>query len=261
MPTIGREVTKRVLTAYGVSPICVGQVVGWNDADGILVDFPGNTRGPQIAKIARSLASERMLQTFRGRQSVLLVFDKGDHDCPIVVDTVIASNKMGRVSGTGENDVIQNNIYQTDELGSDMRSSGVKSGARSTCLAKILIAHEEELYIDFEGNAEGPLKAKTTILLRNTKDPVVVMFLSNDEPVIIGQLCNGNPSYHSGDESSEIIIKGEKVRIEASQGITLVANQSQVHIDGRGKITTVADTIVSRARGANKVQGGSVQLN
>jgi hypothetical protein len=97
--------------------------------------------------------------------------------------------------------------------------------------------------------------------LRNLKDAVLLEFLPGGEPVIVGQFFVGVPIEEAGVEGGEVVLKGRSVRIEAETEVILTAGGTQIHLDARGKAVTTADQVVSRARGANKVQGGSVQLN
>jgi hypothetical protein len=64
-----------------------------------------------------------------------------------------------------------------------------------------------------------------------------------------------------GGQGAEVVLSGSRVKIEADVELILQAGACRITLDGRGKAVTTADQIVSRARGANKVQGGSVQLN
>jgi hypothetical protein len=85
--------------------------------------------------------------------------------------------------------------------------------------------------------------------------------LPGGEPVIVGQFFAGVPIEETGAEGADLVLKGRSVRIEAEAEVILTAGETQIHLDARGKAVTTSDQIVSRARGANKVQGGCVQLN
>jgi hypothetical protein len=108
----------------------------------------------------------------------------------------------------------------------------------------------------------GPaLAAKTTTALRNLKDPVVVLRFDDGSAVIVGQVHPCVPVEPAGADGVDVVLKGSRVRIEADVELILTAGGCRVQLDARGKAVTTADQIVSRARGANKVQGGTVQLN
>jgi hypothetical protein len=116
-------------------------------------------------------------------------------------------------------------------------------------------------HVDFEGNKAGPRPARTTVPLRNLKDEVLIFVLPDGGAVIVGQLYAAVPIEAPGGADADITLKGNRVRIEAETELVLVSGSCQIHLDSRGKAITTADHVVSRARGANKVQGGSVQLN
>jgi hypothetical protein len=122
-------------------------------------------------------------------------------------------------------------------------------------LGRIVEFRDGSVYIDFEGNDHGPRIALTTVPLRNLEDAVVVLLLPNRQPVIVGQL------YSSALVDSDVLITGRTVRIEAESELILRSGTSKIHLDARGRLVTSADHVLSRARAANKVQGGSVQIN
>jgi hypothetical protein len=79
--------------------------------------------------------------------------------------------------------------------------------------------------------------------------------------VIVGQVYAALPIEPTGGEGAEVVLRGGRVRIEAEVELVLRSGACVVRLDARGKAVTTADQIVSRARGANKVQGGTVELN
>ena len=107
----------------------------------------------------------------------------------------------------------------------------------------------------------SPLAAKTAIPLRNLKDVVVLLSFADGSSIILGQLYPTVTVEPEGGAGADVLLKGNTVRIEADVELILTAGACRVELDARGKAVTTADHIVSRARGTNKVQGGSVRLN
>jgi len=106
-----------------------------------------------------------------------------------------------------------------------------------------------------------PQRARTAVSLRNLKDPVVIVDAGPDGPVIIGQVFADIPGSFEVGTGADLMLKGSRVTIEAEVELVLKAGSSTVRLESKGKASTTADQIVSTARVANKVRGGSVQLN
>lgn len=64
-------------------------VIGFLDAgstpERLLVDYPGNSRGPLPARTTLPLAAEALAIAVASRQGALLVFENGDASLPIVI--------------------------------------------------------------------------------------------------------------------------------------------------------------------------------
>ena len=54
---------------------------------------------------------------------------------------------------------------------------------------------------------------------------------------------------------------GKKVYIEAEDEIRLKCGEGLVVIDKQGKVVTRGTKVLSRAKGVNKIKGGSVSIN
>jgi hypothetical protein len=125
------------------------------------------------------------------------------------------------------------------------------------CLARIVCVQGAYLHIELPGG--GTACARTTVPLHNLKDEVLVIVLADGQHVVIGQVLSAVPVRTDGE--ADLVLRGERVRIEAGVELVLAAGACRLQLDARGKAVTTADQIVSRARGANKLQGGTVQLN
>ena len=70
-------------------PLMSSVVVGWLDAGSapgrLLVDFPGNARGPRLARTTIVLTDTALMQAVAARQGALLVFENADPALPILI--------------------------------------------------------------------------------------------------------------------------------------------------------------------------------
>ena len=79
---------RRAHAAVAVPGARVGKLVEWSNDRGALVDYPGNPHGPVAARSIVPLDAERVARALAGAHEVLLVFDDGQSDRPIVVGLV-----------------------------------------------------------------------------------------------------------------------------------------------------------------------------
>jgi hypothetical protein len=238
----------RLLARPQVSGVRVGRIVAVETDGRVLVDYPGNPFGPLVARVTASVKPAAIQRALDRGSEVLLAFGGKDEDGPILFDVVRAPSRPSPRS------------EPPAPIGpTEVPPSAVSAGAAR--LGQIVAVQDDAVLVDFNGNPAGPLPARTTVPLRNLKDAVLLQFLPDGSPVIAGQLFAGVPVEATGVPEADVVLKGKRVRIEAETEIVLTAGETRIHLDSRGKAVTTADQVVSRARGANKVQGGSVQLN
>lgn len=77
------EIETRETYEAGFSCPCIGRVAGWNDSGDILVDYEGRTNMPARI-VSGAMNSDQAERSNIGRE-VLLVFEGGDPDRPIIV--------------------------------------------------------------------------------------------------------------------------------------------------------------------------------
>lgn len=124
-------------------------------------------------------------------------------------------------------------------------------------------------------SAQNPLEAISLAALTeaNVGSEVVLSFAQNrsDHLVIMGVV----QSHYIDNESAaerpspvatvsavpELLVNGEKLNITAAKEITLRCGKSSITLTESGKILIKGEHILSRAAGANRVKGGSIQLN
>ena len=132
-----------------------------------------------------------------------------------------------------------------------------EAGASPAFLARIECIEGADLHLALPDGTT--VCARTTVALHSLEDEVLVLRLAEGRHVVIGQIMAYVPVRM--EEEGDLVLKGQRVRIEAGVELVLQAGKCKLHLDARGKAVTTADQIVSRARGANKVQGGTVHLN
>ena len=229
-----------------VSGSRIGAVVALQG--GPIVDFSGNPLGPQPARVVSSLTAAALSAAHEANLPVLLVFEDDDPARPVVVDIVI-----DHPAGVKSRESLPSRQTIASGPGLEAITVGATIG-----LAPIVGVEGDTVLV--ASGAGEPVRAQTSVTLRNLKDPVLVLSLADGTSVIFGQVCPNVPIEAAGG-AGEVLLKGSRVTIQAEVELVLEAGACRVQLDARGKALLTADQIVSRARGANKVQGGSVQLN
>jgi uncharacterized protein DUF6484 len=83
-----------------------------------------------------------------------------------------------------------------------------------------------------------------------------------NEPIVIGVLQDAGDSAATADLGPlELSVDGERVIVSAATELVLRCGKSRLTLRSDGRIEVTGETIVSRATGAHRIQGGSVQLN
>jgi hypothetical protein len=126
--------------------------------------------------------------------------------------------------------------------------------------------------VDFEGNASGePVPARTVSDLgaADLGCPVALMFEAGDpeRPIALGVIRSGKATGTArGNERVaglplEIQVDGERVEISARREISIRTGHASITLTADGKVTIRGKDLLSRSSGANRIRGGSVQLN
>ncbi|HUF57747.1 MAG TPA: DUF6484 domain-containing protein [Thermohalobaculum sp.] len=118
--------------------------------------------------------------------------------------------------------------------------------------------------VDYPGSPAGrPREALTTVALgpADRGAAVVLSFADGDpgRPVILGKLGGGVPA--AARPELEVIADGERLELTAEREIVLRCGRASITLTRAGKILLRGAYISSRSSGANKIKGGSIQLN
>jgi hypothetical protein len=146
----------------------------------------------------------------------------------------------------------------------DAEPPRVAAGARTGRLVRIDV--EGRCYVDFPGNAAGPVAAKLALTDTATAEllsyprgtEVLLVFEDNDftRPVIIGRVRDRLPQ-----TGIEIHIRGRRFAVETDEEIELRCGDAKLRISRDGKVVVLGNEVVSRARRENKIRGGTVNIN
>jgi hypothetical protein len=261
MPSVKPENLQLINAQPKISGLRVGSVISV-DSERVLVDFPDNPYEPMPAKLAGSMDSVKLQHAVEQQCAVLLLFENNDPRRPIVMDTLANAASTAILQSVQEVPKAEAQVltHESDVAKTD-KHSDTEPAYVATKLAKIDRIEDGVIYVTMLGDQSGSKKARTTVPLRNLEDEVLVVCLSHEGIVILGQLYQDVPIDRFISEDAEILLKGKRVVIDAGSEIELICGRTRIQLDSRGKAVTKAEQIVSRARGANKIQGGCIQMN
>ena len=80
---------------------------------------------------------------------------------------------------------------------------------------------------------------------------------ARNRPLIIGRIIGPN----ADDETPGVIRDGEQVRISAKERIELRCGKASIIMEADGHITIRGSYLVNHASAANRIRGGSVNIN
>jgi hypothetical protein len=144
------------------------------------------------------------------------------------------------------------------------------------------------VFVDFTGNAAGPLRARSTVCLDEAtiaraiavRQPVALVFENGDArlPIVLGLLqeapsplhgllttepASPAPSANPPDAlpRTEANVDGKRVVITADQEITLKCGDASLTLRRDGKILLRGAYVETYARGLNRIKGAQVKIN
>jgi hypothetical protein len=117
--------------------------------------------------------------------------------------------------------------------------------------------------VDFSGNENGPVPARLLIAVGEramkaaieTRQPVALVFEGGDpaRPLIAGLVQAG--------VTSEARVDGERIVLTGTQEVELRCGEASISLRKDGKLVIRGAYVESRAKGTNRIKGGSVQIN
>lgn len=135
-----------------------------------------------------------------------------------------------------------------------------------------------EVYVDFAGNQQGPIAARfaSSLTLKilqqavSSKREILLSFENNDPqlPIILDTLHSFiNEAIEAPeldlqtDDLQNVTIDGKQISFDAKEQIVLRCGKASITLTKAGKVLIRGTYLLSRSSGANRIKGGSVQLN
>jgi len=125
--------------------------------------------------------------------------------------------------------------------------------------------------VEMVGARQGvllPARAAAALREEDAGAQVAVVFEDGlaDRPVILGLLQAPPRTFVDDAESSQplpltVDVDKKRIVLRATEEIVLECGGSRIVLDKTGKVVIHGDRLLSRARGVNRIKGGSVQIN
>lgn len=157
------------------------------------------------------------------------------------------------------------------DSGNSCQSEGPRIGTITS------IAADGRILVDFPGNSLGPVPARLTTSakgrLRESSPvgrDVLLVFEGRDpcRPVIIDTLYSiideitDQPADGiEGQAPEEVSVDRKRIVIDAEKEIVLRCGDASITLTSAGKVLIRGNYLLSRSAGANRIRGGSVQIN
>lgn len=135
------------------------------------------------------------------------------------------------------------------------------------CIGILVAFRDERPMVDFPDNRAGLIPARTTVDLSELHGseglPVEVLLVFNEgqplQPVIVGRLF---PEAVTPDaQSVQAKVDGRRLVLTAQEEIELRCGQARIVLRKNGRISVRGVYVETRAKGVNRIKGGSVQIN
>lgn len=119
--------------------------------------------------------------------------------------------------------------------------------------------------VDFAGNTSGEALAALSVIELTKNDvgrEIILMFEEGDpsRPIVMG-LVQHAASPTGAKRKREITIDGERLILTAEREIILRCGKASITLTRAGKVLIRGAYLLSRSSGANRIKGGSVQIN
>jgi hypothetical protein len=125
------------------------------------------------------------------------------------------------------------------------------------------------LFVDYPENPHGRLRARTTLahdailgLVEGQRREALLVFEDerSDRPIVIGLLAE-TAAPALGEPKLVANVDGKRVVIEGHDEIVLRCGEASITLRRNGRVVVRGVYVETRARGVNRIKGGSVQIN
>ena len=146
----------------------------------------------------------------------------------------------------------------------------------------VLGSTPEALLVDFDGNANGPLAARSVVApgaatidaAVSSRQPVVLLFENGDPrlPILVGLFPTDPGAALFGAllapsravtpaTPTEARVDGKRVVLEGKDEIVLKCGEASITLKRDGKVILRGAYVETQATGVNRIKGGSVKIN
>lgn len=149
-----------------------------------------------------------------------------------------------------------------------VRRRALRATGAQICLGTLVGWDAQGPLVDFDGNPEGPVHARCaatappvrpTTPVAQTEVVLLVDPRPGRAPVLLGVL---EPIRSDGRVSDlEARVDGRRVELDGRDEIVLRCGQASITLRRNGRILISGVQIETRARGVNRIKGGSVAIN
>lgn len=103
-----------------------------------------------------------------------------------------------------------------------------------------------------------PARSLRTLAAADTGSEVALMFEDGDaaRPLVVGRIVDPVRS-----DAPDVIRDGQTVKVTAEERLELRVGKSSIVLEADGRITIRGTNVTSQASRANRLRGGSIQLN
>jgi hypothetical protein len=138
--------------------------------------------------------------------------------------------------------------------------------------------------VDFDGNAAGPLRARTTLALDETTLrravatgqgallgfqngdpalPILVGLLQPEQPgsLLEELLVSPRPAAAGASSKREARLDGERVVLEGKHEVVLKCGDASITLRRDGKVIVRGAYVETHSRGLNRIKGAAVKIN
>ena len=155
----------------------------------------------------------------------------------------------------------------------------IKSPITGMRIGKIVQVNDSgQLLVDFSENQSGPVIARVTTLVKrdvlskgNPAGREVLLAFDNNDPQhpiivdtmysLIDEIMEHSTVVIEAETPQDAIIDGKRIVFDAQEDIVLRCGKASITLTRAGKILIQGGYLSSSAKGANKIKGGSIQLN
>jgi hypothetical protein len=223
----------------------VGWLVGWAPGEAPKVEFPGNPRGPLSARSIIPLDPELVAVAIAERRGVLLSFEDGRPDAPIV---------------TG---ILQPLVY----VAADVEPQPIREPEPPREPEPVPTPEPEPIPPPDRGPEIEPPMPQPEIEPPMPQPEIEPPMREPEfeppmrEPEFEPPSPAPEVEFDSSISELDARVDGRRVEIEAADEIVLRCGQASIVLRRNGRVVIRGTYVETRSRGVNRIKGGSVEIN